>query len=55
MDMNAIANAVAYVAGTKTSDVDIEALKTVCILCGVGLLISFMVLSYGIDLSPGFF
>ena len=55
LDMNAIANAVAYVAGTKTSDVDIEALKTVCILCGVGLLISFMVLSYGIDLSPGFF
>jgi hypothetical protein len=37
------------------TDVDIEALKIVAILCGAGLVLSLMVLSYGVDLSPGFF
>jgi hypothetical protein len=36
-------------------DVDIEILKIVAVFCGVGLLVSLMVVSYGVDLSPGFF
>jgi hypothetical protein len=40
---------------TRT-DVDIESLKTVIIFCGVGLLVSLLVIEiYGPDLSPGFF
>jgi hypothetical protein len=35
-------------------DVDIEPLKIIAIFCGIGLLISMMVASYGVDLSPGF-
>ena len=36
-------------------DADDEALKIIAIFCGVGLLVSLMVASYGVDLSPGFF
>jgi hypothetical protein len=36
-------------------DLDIESLKSIIMWCGVGLTISVMCLSYGIDLSPGFF
>jgi hypothetical protein len=36
-------------------DVDIETLKTIIMFCGVGLTVSLMCLSNGIDLSPGFF
>jgi hypothetical protein len=35
-------------------DVDVEMLKTLFIFCGVGLLVSLLFLSYGLDLSPGF-
>jgi hypothetical protein len=35
--------------------IEFEALKTIIMLCGVGLTVSIMCLSYGIDLSPGFF
>jgi hypothetical protein len=34
---------------------DIEILKTVVMFCAVGLTVSMMVASYGLDLSPGFF
>jgi hypothetical protein len=37
------------------SQADIETLKTIGIFCGVGLLVSLMLASYGLDLSPGFF
>ena len=37
------------------SQADIEALKTIGMFCGVGLLVSLMLASYGLDLSPGFF
>jgi hypothetical protein len=37
------------------SQVDIETLKTIGMFCGVGLLVSLMLASYGLDLSPGFF
>jgi hypothetical protein len=36
-------------------DVDVEGLKIVAIFCGIGLLVSLMVASYGVDLSAGFF
>jgi hypothetical protein len=34
---------------------DIETLKTIAMFCGVGLFVSLLVASYGLDLSPGFF
>ena len=34
---------------------EFDALKLVVIFCGVGLLISLTALTYGLDLSPGFF
>jgi hypothetical protein len=37
------------------TDVDVETLKTVVIFCGVGLLVSLLFASYGLDLSAGFF
>jgi hypothetical protein len=35
--------------------VDIETLKTLVILSGVGLVVSLLFASYGLDLSAGFF
>jgi ribose/xylose/arabinose/galactoside ABC-type transport system permease subunit len=32
-----------------------EILKQIAMLCGAGLLVSVLMLTYGIDLSPGFF
>ena len=37
------------------SQADIETLKTIGMFCGAGLLVSLMLASYGLDLSPGFF
>jgi hypothetical protein len=34
---------------------DVEILKTIAMFCGVALTVYFLVASYGIDLSPGFF
>ena len=34
---------------------EFETLKLIAIFCGVGLLVSLIGLSYGLDLSPGFF
>jgi hypothetical protein len=34
---------------------ELETLKTIAMLCGVGLLVSLMLATYGLDLSPGFF
>ena len=34
---------------------DIEVLKTIVMVCAVGLTVSLMVMSDGVDLSPGFF
>jgi hypothetical protein len=33
----------------------IDVLKEIALLCGAGLLISLLALTYGLDLSPGFF
>lgn len=37
------------------SQADVDTLKTIGMFCGVGLLVSLMLASYGLDLSPGFF
>jgi hypothetical protein len=34
---------------------DVEVLKMIAILSGVGLAVSLILASYGLDLSPGFF
>jgi len=36
-------------------EIDTDTLRAILIFCGAGLLVSLMMLSYGIDLSPGFF
>jgi len=37
------------------SAAEIEIIKQLVLLCGAGLLASLLALTYGIDLSPGFF
>jgi hypothetical protein len=32
-----------------------ETLKLIALFCGIGLLLSVVSLTYGLDLSPGFF
>ena len=34
---------------------ELEVLKQLAIFCGAGLLVSLLMITYGIDLSPGFF
>ncbi len=34
---------------------DVEVLKMIAMFCGVGLTVSLLLASYGLDLSPGFF
>ena len=50
--MATIARVLSRASGTE---VDIETLKTVVMFCGVGLTVSLMCASYGLDLSAGFF
>jgi hypothetical protein len=50
--MIAIANAAARVFGAASNS---EILKQIVLLCGAGLLVSLLMLTYGIDLTPGFF
>jgi hypothetical protein len=50
--MTAIAKVLSRVSGTQ---IDVETLKTLAMFCGVGLTVSLLFASYGLDLSPGFF
>jgi len=50
--MTALAKSIGRVVGVE---VDVEILKTLVIFSAIGLTVSLMYLSYGIDLSPGFF
>jgi hypothetical protein len=52
VQMAAVAKALSRILWT---DVDVETLKTIIMFCGVGLTVLLMCLSYGVDLSPGFF
>jgi hypothetical protein len=36
-------------------NVDVDTLITLLMFCGVGLTVSLILASYGLDLSPGFF
>jgi hypothetical protein len=38
-----------------TTPADANALKQLALLCGAGLLVSLVLMTYGVDLSPGFF
>jgi hypothetical protein len=38
-----------------TTSLEGESFKTIVIFCGAGLLVSLILVSYGLDLSPGFF
>ena len=51
--MAAITKVLTYAFDATTSDV--EVLKTIAMFCGVGLTVSLLIASYGVDLSPGFF
>jgi hypothetical protein len=51
--MTAIAKAFSNAIPANSPDVDI--LRTVAVFCGVGLVVSLLVASYGLDLSAGFF
>ena len=50
--MATIAKAIFQATGI---DVDVEILKTIVMFSAVGLTVSLMCASYGLDLSPGFF
>jgi len=48
----AIARIISRVSGAEP---EIETLKTIALLCGLGLFLSLLFASYGLDLSAGFF
>ena len=50
--MASIARALTRVTGTP---VDVEEIELILIFCGVGLTVSLFLISYGLDLSVGFF
>jgi hypothetical protein len=50
--MATIARVLSRASGT---DVDVKTIQTLVMFCGVGLTVSMMLASYGVDLSPGFF
>ena len=51
--MTAIARAVSHAFRSATNDSEI--LKQIGLLCAAGLFVSLLLLTYGVDLSPGFF
>jgi hypothetical protein len=50
--MAAIAKVLSRASGME---VEVETLKTIAMFCGVGLLVSLLFVTYGLDLSAGFF
>ena len=51
--MTAIAKALAR--ALPKDSIELEILKQLALFCGAGLLVSLLLLAYGLDLSPGFF
>jgi hypothetical protein len=49
--------AIARVLARKfpSTDLEVEVLKQMALFSGAGLLVSLVLMSYGLDLSPGFF
>ena len=52
--MTAIARVLAR-AFPNTSSFDMEILKQLVLFCGAGLLVSLLLMTYGLDISAGFF
>jgi hypothetical protein len=50
--MTLVAKAIFRATGVE---LDVETLKTIVMFCAVGLTVSMICASYGLDLSPGFF
>jgi hypothetical protein len=50
--MTALARALSRASGT---DIEVETLKTVAMFSGGGLFVSFLLMSYRLDLGPGVF
>jgi hypothetical protein len=50
--MAAIARILSQVSGTE---VEVEILRAIAIFCGAGLLFALLLVTNGLDLSPGFF
>jgi hypothetical protein len=50
--MTAIARVLSRVSGQEVAT---DTLKTIALFCGVGLLVSLLFATYGLDLSAGFF
>ena len=46
------ARVVSRVSGTE---LEVETLKTIALFCGLGLFVSLLLATYGLDLSAGFF
>ena len=56
--MAAIARALARAfpgASSSRASFDAEVLKQLALFCGAGLLVSLLLMTYGLDLSAGFF
>jgi hypothetical protein len=53
--LTAIAYALSRAAQAVQSVDELDCLKLIAIFCGIGLLVSLMAATYGLDLSPGFF
>jgi hypothetical protein len=51
--MAAIARA--FARALPANSIEIEILKQLAIFCGAGLLVSVLMMTYGLDLSAGFF
>lgn len=51
--MAAIARVLARALSKES--IEIEILKQLALLCGAGLLVSLLMMTYGLDLSAGFF
>jgi hypothetical protein len=51
--MAALVQAISRLSGG--TDVETETLKVLALFCGAGLLVSIVLATYGLDLSPGFF
>jgi hypothetical protein len=49
--MTAIARVLSRATGIN---VDVETLKTIALFCGVGLVVSLLLASYGLDITAGF-
>jgi hypothetical protein len=50
--MAALARVLSRASGIE---IDVDVLRPIVIFCGAGLLFALVLMSYGIDLSPGFF